>query len=62
MLLSAAAESLSNTQSPGGDSAGKRDWTSQTIVALPLLLLYEISVIIVSRVDKGKAKAEAEWS
>ncbi|MFN8242579.1 MAG: twin-arginine translocase subunit TatC [Ferruginibacter sp.] len=38
------------------------DWTSQTIVALPLLLLYEISVIIVSRVDKGKAKAEAEWS
>ena len=28
------------------------DWTSQTIVAVPLLLLYEISVIIVSRVDK----------
>ena len=38
------------------------DWTSQTIVAIPLLLLYEISVFLVARVDKSKAKAEAEWS
>lgn len=38
------------------------DWTSQTIVAIPLLLLYEISVIIVSRVDKKKEKEEREWS
>lgn len=38
------------------------DWTSQTIVAVPLLLLYEISVIIVARVDKQKAKEEKEWS
>jgi sec-independent protein translocase protein TatC len=38
------------------------DWTSQTIVAIPLLLLYEISVMIVSRVDKKKAKEEKEWS
>lgn len=38
------------------------DWTSQTIVAIPLLMLYEISVIIVARVDKKKAKEEKEWS
>ena len=38
------------------------DWTSQTIVAIPLLLLYEISVVIVSRVDKKKEKEEREWS
>lgn len=38
------------------------DWTSQTIVAIPLLLLFEISVILASRVDKQKAKAEKEWS
>ena len=38
------------------------DWTSQTIVALPLLLLYWISERIVTRVDKQKAKAEKEWS
>ena len=38
------------------------DITSQIIVALPLLLLYWISVLLVSRVDKQKAKEEKEWS
>ncbi len=38
------------------------DWTSQVIVALPLLLLYEIGVLLVARVDKQKAKEEKEWS
>lgn len=38
------------------------DVTSQIIVALPLLLLYWISIQIVARVDKQKAKEEKEWS
>ena len=38
------------------------DWTSQAIVSLPLLILYEISVVIASRVDKQQAKKEKEWS
>lgn len=38
------------------------DWTSQTIVAIPLLILFEISVILAARVDKQKAKEEKEWS
>jgi sec-independent protein translocase protein TatC len=38
------------------------DWTSQVIVAIPLLLLYEISVFIAASVDKKKAKEEKEWS
>jgi len=38
------------------------DWTSQIIVALPLLLLYEIGVLLVAGVDKQKAKEEKEWS
>ncbi len=38
------------------------DWTSQVIVALPLLLLYEIGVLLVAGVDKQKAKEEKEWS
>ena len=38
------------------------DMTSQIIVSAPLLLLYEISVFLVSRVDKQKAKEEKEWS
>jgi sec-independent protein translocase protein TatC len=37
------------------------DWTSQTIVAVPLILLYEISIFISKRVDKQREKAEAEW-
>ena len=31
------------------------DWTSQIIVAVPLLLLYEISVMIAGRIEKKKA-------
>ncbi len=38
------------------------DWTSQIIVALPLLLLYEIGVILVARIDKKREKEEKEWS
>jgi sec-independent protein translocase protein TatC len=38
------------------------DITSQVIVALPLLLLYWISVLLVARVDRQKAKEEKEWS
>lgn len=37
------------------------DWTSQTIVAVPLIILYEISIYISKRVDKQKIKAEAQW-
>lgn len=37
------------------------DWTSQTIVAVPLILLYEISIFISKRVYKQKEKAEAQW-
>lgn len=38
------------------------DWTSQTIVAIPLLILFELSVVIAARVDKQKAQEEKEWS
>lgn len=38
------------------------DWTSQALVSLPLLLLYEISVRIVARVDRKKIREEKEWS
>jgi len=38
------------------------DWTSQVIVAIPLLLLFEISVIIASRVDKEDERKQKEWS
>lgn len=38
------------------------DWTSQVIVSIPLLLLYEISVLICARIDKQKEKEEKEWS
>lgn len=38
------------------------DWTSQILVALPLLLLYEIGVLLVASVDRQKAKLEKEWS
>lgn len=38
------------------------DWTSQAIVAIPLLILMEISIIIASRIEKQKKKEEAEWS
>lgn len=38
------------------------DWTSQLIVAVPLLLLFELSIIIASRVDKKRIQEEKEWS
>lgn len=38
------------------------DWTSQIIVAIPLLLLMEISIVLASRVEKEKIKEEKEWS
>ncbi len=38
------------------------DWTSQFLVAIPLLILYWISIILASRVEKQRAKAEKEWS
>lgn len=38
------------------------DITSQIIVAVPLLLLYEISIFLVARIDRQKAKEEKEWS
>lgn len=37
------------------------DWTSQTIVAVPLIILYEISIFISKRVDKQKVKEEKQW-
>jgi sec-independent protein translocase protein TatC len=38
------------------------DITSQIIVALPLLFLYWISILLVARVDRQKAREEKEWS
>jgi sec-independent protein translocase protein TatC len=38
------------------------DWTSQFIVAVPLFLLYGISIFLAARVDKKRAKEEKEWS
>jgi sec-independent protein translocase protein TatC len=37
------------------------DWTSQMIVAVPLLILYEISILISKNVDKKRIKEEAQW-
>ncbi len=37
------------------------DWMSQTIVALPLILLYEISIRISVRVEKNLRKKEGEF-
>jgi sec-independent protein translocase protein TatC len=37
------------------------DWMSQTIVALPLILLYEISIRISVRVEKAVRKKEEEF-
>ncbi len=37
------------------------DWTSQVIVSLPLLLLYELSVLIAARVDRKRAVEEKQW-
>jgi sec-independent protein translocase protein TatC len=38
------------------------DLTSQFIVAIPLLLLYWISIVLATRVQKQKEKEDAEWS
>jgi len=38
------------------------DWTSQLIMAVPLFLLFELSIMIASRVDKKKKQEEKEWS
>jgi len=39
------------------------DWGSQAIVVLPLVMLYEISILISARVVKAEAKREKEeWS
>lgn len=38
------------------------DWTSQFLVAIPLILLYWISIFLASTVDKKRAKEEKEWS
>lgn len=39
------------------------DWTSQFLVAIPLTLLYWISILLASMVDRQRAKEEAkEWS
>ena len=37
------------------------DWMSQTIVALPLIVLYEISIRISVRVEKNMKKRDAEF-
>ena len=37
------------------------DWTSQTIVAIPLILLYEISIWITARVVNQKETEEKVW-
>jgi len=37
------------------------DWTSQTIVAVPIIILYEISIVISKRVDKQRKIEEAQW-
>jgi len=38
------------------------DWGSQLVVVIPLVLLYEISIMISARVAKSEAKKMAEWS
>jgi sec-independent protein translocase protein TatC len=38
------------------------DWTSQLLVTIPLVILYWISILLASNVDKKRAKEEKEWS
>jgi sec-independent protein translocase protein TatC len=38
------------------------DWTSQFLVAIPLLFLYWISILLAGRVERKRAKEEKEWS
>lgn len=37
------------------------DWTSQLIVAIPLVLLYEISIVLSKRVVKEREEKQAVW-
>jgi sec-independent protein translocase protein TatC len=37
------------------------DWTSQLIVTIPLVILYELSILVSSRVAKQRAIEEKEW-
>jgi sec-independent protein translocase protein TatC len=37
------------------------DWMSQAIVAIPLFLLYELSILISARVEKERKKADAAF-
>jgi sec-independent protein translocase protein TatC len=37
------------------------DWISQAIVAMPLVVLFEISIILVKSIDKKKAIVEKQW-
>lgn len=37
------------------------DWTSQLIVGIPLVLLYELSIFISARVYKNKVLEEKQW-
>lgn len=38
------------------------DWMSQTIVTIPLWLLYEFSIFVSARVQKQEQRKEREWS
>lgn len=38
------------------------DWGSQLVVVVPLVLLYEISILISARVNRRQEKKMAEWS
>jgi sec-independent protein translocase protein TatC len=37
------------------------DWISQMIVALPLLILFEVSIVLVKKIDIEKIEAEKKW-
>ncbi|MBX3240651.1 MAG: twin-arginine translocase subunit TatC [Chitinophagaceae bacterium] len=38
------------------------DWGSQMIVCIPLVILYEVSIVIAARVNKAQDKKWEEWS
>ncbi len=37
------------------------DWISQAIVAMPLVILFELSIVLVKNIDKKKKIKEAQW-
>jgi sec-independent protein translocase protein TatC len=37
------------------------DWGSQLIVVIPLMMLYELSILISARVNKAEQKKWEEW-